>query len=105
MLKIQEKPLFIDEKIDVVKQENYLPKKNTFPDIKMSMGNDPVKLKDEGMMVLRILGNRFSKKTMEDERSFAANLSILKDEIHVKKGVFPQNLSVMNTLFRCFLKK
>jgi hypothetical protein len=103
---IKEKFLFKDKTINsAVNPENTIKKPFKDFSITFPVGNDQVRLKAEGIAIIRILGARFSKTSATNLQDAKKLADILCAEMRIKKGILPQNLAVMDALYNVFQDK
>lgn len=105
-MSIKEKFLFKDKTVNQT-DANAIPAKKPYKDFSITfpVGNDQVRLKAEGMAILRILGTRFSKSALSNSEESRKLVSTLNAEMRIKKGLLPQNLAVMDALYQVFQNK
>ena len=103
MVEIKEKPLF-----GVAKPENKIEvrpqSKKPFNGFNISFdtGMDTQKLKHEGMAMLRILSAKHAKGALSNKTDLKKLETLIASEVLIKKGALPQELAVMNALYKIY---
>lgn len=80
-------------------------KASSFPNIGLSFALDRAKTLDDGMMVLRILGNRYAKSLYQKkgaDKDIESLFLTLKNEIRIKKGILPQHACLQDEMVALF---
>lgn len=71
--------------------------------INLDLGNDKPSLKGEGVLILRMLLNRHAKACYASSTNVISKKGLLYNlarEIKIKKGLAPQNVTVMDALIQ-----
>ena len=71
--------------------------------INLDLGNDKPVLKGEGVLILRMLLNRHAKGCYASSTNAVSKKGLLHNlarEIKIKKGLAPQNITVMDALIQ-----
>ena len=71
--------------------------------INLELGNDQPSLKGEGILILRMLLNRHAKACYVSSTNAVSKKGLLYNlarEIKIKKGLAPQNVTVMDALIQ-----
>ena len=71
--------------------------------INLDLGNDKPSLKGEGVLILRMLLNRHAKVCYASATNVISKKGLLYNlarEIKIKKGLAPQNVTVMDALIQ-----